>query len=199
MQVQEFNSDWPVAHTNMASIYNAQGDLEAAEAALNRSLEIQPKWVPGMVNLAELYRVTGRDEDAALLLQRALDVAPDNAEAIYAQALWQVRDGQYEQAIASFFKAVELRPRSLEYAFTLAIALNDTGNPRAAVDVLRSANERFGEDPQILNALLTYLIKLERYEDAIPYAVELLSQNPDDRRLNQLLTDLMIRTRTTEN
>ncbi|MDA1073878.1 MAG: tetratricopeptide repeat protein [Proteobacteria bacterium] len=199
MKVQTFNADWPQSHTNIAAIYNAQGDIGAAEEALNESLRIEPRWVPGMINLAEIYRVTGRDSDAALLLQRALDVAPDSAEATYALALWQVRDGRYEPAIKSFRRAAELRPDALEYAFTLSVALNDTGDPEGAIEALLEAHERFGEDPQILNTLVTYLVKAEQYAQAIPYAVELLSQNPDDRRLNQLLTDLMVRTRAPSN
>ena len=136
------NSDRAEALTNRALVRRAQGDLAATEADLRRALEQNPSWVPGLVNLADLYRSTGRDLLAGGLLLQAMTLAPQSSQVQVARALWQVRQGDLSQAVATLALGYGQRINASS-GYVYAIALNSAGKPDeaiAAIDELLAAD-----------------------------------------------------------
>jgi Tfp pilus assembly protein PilF len=136
---QELNADRPEAHTNVAMILGARGDAMGEQAALERALAIEPRWIPALVNLADLYRRTNRDAQAGVLLERAVSVDPPSAEAAYAYGLWLVRQDRPEQALRYLALAHELSEGARDYAYVYAVALHSSGATDRALIVLDTA------------------------------------------------------------
>ena len=139
MATQRFNADRPEAHTNMAAVFTAIGDLQSAEAALETARELAADWVPALVNLADLYRVTGRDAAGGELLDRATSLVPESPEVKLARALWLVRQDRDNEALPLLEAAVRLAPDHPRYAYVYAVALHSSGRSASALEVLDAA------------------------------------------------------------
>ena len=172
-QVQALNAERPEAHTNLAAIHAAIGDPDAAEAALQDALAIEPNWIPALVNLADLYRASNRDVAAGPYLARAAATDPPSSAAAYAYGLWFIRQGQSARALEQLQRAYELDPDHLRNAYVYALALNNTGEGHAAVDVLERSLQRFGDHRATLEALATISRDVGETEAALNYAKRL--------------------------
>ena len=154
-RVQELNAERPEAHTNLAVIHNALGDSEAAQAALERALAIEPGWIPALVNLADLLRASGRDVEGGRHLAEAARVRPPSADAAYAYGLWLVRQGQPARALEQLRRAHELDPEHLRNGYVYALALHNAGDGGAALAILEESLAKFGGHRATLEALAT--------------------------------------------
>jgi len=186
LQAQALTRDFPATLVNIASAYSAFGDWQQAQVNLDEALLLQPDYVPALLNLVDLYRATLRDVQAEPLLQRALAVAPESADAAFSYALWLTRQKKPATALEYFRRAAELAPADIRYGYTLAIALNDSGDSQAAIDRLQTMQARWPQNDTILSALITILRDQQRFEEALGYLEILLQRNPANPQLQQL-------------
>jgi tetratricopeptide (TPR) repeat protein len=130
-----YNADVAEGQSNIASVHLALGDVPAAEAALQASLELNPQWVPAMVNLADVYRATGRDARGGELLDTALQLMPDAPDVLLAKALWLVRQGQTQSGLPLLEQAWRTVPENPRYAYVYVVALHSVGRSAEALQV----------------------------------------------------------------
>lgn len=182
---QTSNLDFPETLTNRAVAQFTMGEFTAAEASLERALEIQPTWVPALLNLADLYRATQRDEQAGALLEQAQEIVPAAADPIYSYALWLTRSQRSSEALAYFEQAVALEPSNIRNTYAYAIALNDQKQATRAIDLLIVLTARFPDDQAVLTALVTMLRDEKRFEEAVIQLDRLIDLRPDDQNLRQ--------------
>ena len=64
IESQEVNADRPEAQLNLGNFYLAKNQLEKAEQAYNKAIQLDSAFVPAYINLADLYRVRNRDAEA---------------------------------------------------------------------------------------------------------------------------------------
>ncbi len=70
-------------HLNRAVIFSDCLRQEAAaESALRKALELNPRYLPALLNLANLYEDVGRREDALAQYEALLTIAPNHCEAL---------------------------------------------------------------------------------------------------------------------
>ena len=167
------NAERADAHTNLASLRTALGDLDGARAALGDALAREPDWIPALVNLADLHRAAGRDAEGGPLLARAVAVAPSSSEAAYAYGLWFIRQGQPARGLEQLRRAHDLAPRHLRNGYVLALALNAAGESDQAIAMLERALARFGGHRVLLVALATFHRQRGELAAALGYAVRL--------------------------
>jgi predicted CXXCH cytochrome family protein len=129
-------ADGADGQTAIASVELALGRPDAAAAALERALRVNPSWVPALVNLADLHRARGRDVLAGPLLERAETLAPESVDVLLARALWLVRARRTPEALDLLGRARGLDPGHGRATYLLAVALNSTGEPARALDAL---------------------------------------------------------------
>lgn len=130
------NADRAEAQSNIAALDLAQGNIIAAEQALNSALALNPQWVPALVNLADLYRDTNRDALGGALLEKALTVVPESPDVALAKGFWLVRQRRTDEALVALERAWSSAPEVPRYAYTYAIALNSLGEPTKALEVI---------------------------------------------------------------
>jgi Flp pilus assembly protein TadD len=126
------------------------GELEKAERAFRRVLELDPSNVSARHNLGTIYIYLNRPEDAADQLRQALDVDPGYPRAHMNLGIAYLRLGRAEEALVSLRQAVELLPGDFEVRYLLAAAYAETGRKEEALRAVAKALAIRPEEPRAL-------------------------------------------------
>jgi len=140
------------AWSGLALVRRFQHDLDGAEQAWDRALEINPHHVESRVNLARLELETGHDPRAALAhLNHAIDYDPKNPEAHELRGKVFLALGRKDEALADFEAAATLQPDRFESVYNEASLLARM-RPREALPhlqrTLRLAEQLAPRDPR---------------------------------------------------
>lgn len=116
----------------------ATNDLDGAQRAFRRALDLQPTYANAMLGLAEIAARRGRPDEAAKLIDDAVRAEPDNAHAHASIGRLQATRRQFKEAEASLKKASELDPKLIRAKMDLADLYATTFNkPREALALYR--------------------------------------------------------------
>lgn len=124
----------PDAHHILALCHAKAGDVEQAEKAFLRALELASQHPMILVNYAVMLRSAGQLEKAIEVLRRATDAAPGFAKAWNELGLTALHAGDQQQARLALERAVELQPDSAQAWHVLGNAAHATGDLDAAED-----------------------------------------------------------------
>ncbi len=108
----------------------------------------------------------GHNERAVILLERALKRAPHFVAIQYLLGVAQIRQKQYEPAIANLRKAVEAEPANVDYLFSLGEALM-AEHPVDAIPYLARAVNLGSKNPDAYTRLSTLLMDARNPEAAL--------------------------------
>jgi predicted CXXCH cytochrome family protein len=175
---------------NIGVLYAETGRFEAAEAAYEAAIRLEPGAVAGRVNLADLYRGLGRDAEGEILLREAVEQQPDNADVHYALGLLLVRRGQHAAAAESLERAWRLAVDNSRYGVAYALVLDSQGDLAGATEVLRQVERRHPRDPSVLSAMVQGFRKAGDLSTALEYARRLADLMPADRGVRALVEEL---------
>ncbi len=115
----------------------AAGRLDAARAALERSLRIYPKSVDAHLALARLLERTGDVPGAIRELEAALALQPSRRDILAALGSSYARIGRLDQAVACLRQAAEQAPEDVQVWRDLATVLLKRQQHTEAVSALR--------------------------------------------------------------
>ena len=190
--IQTLHRDMPGVNLQLGLFLQNRGDLPAAERAYREALHLNPQLLPARLNLADLLRSLQREDEAREQLQAALATAPDSGPALHAMGLLETRAGNREQALAYLQQAATLERQGIRHRYVYAIALHDSGEPRAALSQLQAIQRAVPGDEGVLVALATYSEALGARERALHWAGELLRAAPDNPAYKALYQRLAI-------
>ena len=164
--------DWVVHQYRGRLLYGASRFQEAVDE-WERARELTPDNVLVLRNLSAAYHMIDRVDDAAAALQRALEIRP--AATIYTN-LGTLRffQGQYQQAVTSFERAVEMNPTYYLYWGNLADGHRWVpGHEKQATEAYARAGQLAAEaltktpdDLEVRASRAVYLVKAGRRDDA---------------------------------
>jgi predicted CXXCH cytochrome family protein len=186
------HADMPGIQLQVGTFFAAQQQPQAAEQAYRRALQINPQLLPALLNLADLYRAMGRDDEAREALLKAVAIAPREGAPHHALGLLETRAGNQALALQSLQQAAQLEESGVRYRYVYAIALHDSGQAPAAIDLLKELSRDAPDNPDLLMALATYCQGAGRISEARRYAqklTELMPENAGFRQLYQSLQD----------
>jgi tetratricopeptide (TPR) repeat protein len=89
----------------------AEWDFHAAEAALRRAIELNPRDPYAQMGYADVLRITGRAAKAKVELARALTLDPSNAKLRVQNALHLYDDGRCAEVAREADEALTLQPK----------------------------------------------------------------------------------------
>jgi predicted CXXCH cytochrome family protein len=178
------------AHANLGALYAQRGEVDEAERAYRRALELEPRYVATYVNLADLYRQSGRDVEGEDLLRRALESEPDDGDLHHALGLLLVRQKREREALIELETAAGLSPKEPRYSFVFAVALHSTGQVSRAIEILEAAHRRLPADRDILFGLAAFCRDAGDLDSALRWAKRLVELAPGDPRARGLLAEL---------
>ena len=149
IQVQEMNGDRPSSHLNLGVIYVQQGQLDKAEKAYRKAIDLEPVYMLSYVNLADLYRQQGNDQAGEAVLRHALEINPHAAEVHQSLGFLLTRTQRQREALDHFKKAMEVRDDNPYMSYIYGLALNDAGNAEEAFRIFKKALLQFPYDRDI--------------------------------------------------
>lgn len=101
--------DHPIGHLNLGAVLWHQNDLGGATSAIQRALTLDPRLVQAHVNLAVMYAEREQFTEALQHLELSVQITPD-AAAYHNIGIIQRRQGNRQQALEAFNKALDLQP-----------------------------------------------------------------------------------------
>ena len=128
-----FNTD---ALLGLASIAGNQGDLNGAERHYRRALELDPQNASALAGLASIRQPGGPSESQ---LKFELARAPDSAPLRFALGNQYGNQGRWDEAQQAYFDAFSLDGRNADYAFNLAVSLDQLEQSKQAITYYRKA------------------------------------------------------------
>ena len=134
----------------------SQGDLEQAEALLERSRELDPTDPEVHYDLGLVHRLAGRPAAAEAAYGRALELRPDYPEAKNNLASLLQGQGRTAEAVRLWREAIAADPDFVPARLSLAWLLAtdpDRRDGAAALALAREAHGLAGEEPRVLEAL----------------------------------------------
>lgn len=135
---QNIDADRAAALTNLAGLAIREQRLQDAENLLKTAIAREPYYIPASVNLADLYRALQQESDAGRVLQNAMQRVPNNADLMMSYALWLVRSGNINAAVAQLKTATQ-HTQDPHIFYLYAVALNQIGKTGEAFSVLDKA------------------------------------------------------------
>ncbi|HZG50630.1 MAG TPA: tetratricopeptide repeat protein, partial [Pyrinomonadaceae bacterium] len=138
-----------------SSIYGKQRDAQQAEAALRRTLELDPGFVPALNALGSLYVNTNRPDEAIAEFRRMGERRPDDPTPY--MLIGMVEDGRknYDASTEAYRRALTLNAENAFAANNLAwnYAEYGKGNLDEAVRLAQGVVQKFPDEPGYADTL----------------------------------------------
>lgn len=169
----------------------APADLERAERALARALELAPENPQVLMLAARAARQAGDLDAAAAQLDRLRRLEPGNVEVLLQQALLAERMGKIESALALAGQAAEQRPSTslLLNVSDVFARLGKTAEARRHIDrALERSPRSFGALSRLAQLELTGA----NFERAAALYAQLVERSPEAAEQTNLGTALMM-------
>jgi len=186
VNAQELNADRPEAHMNLGLLYARENHFDQAEAELKTALSLDPNFAPGAVNLADLYRGVNRDEEGERVLRDAIKRSPADASLQHALGLLMVREKRGAEGLELLGAAARGDPGNARYVYVYAIALNDAGKTKGAIEALESSIKSHPYDRDSLAALVNFLQQTGNSSRALTYARRLDELEPGNSEVRRM-------------
>ncbi|MDO8542945.1 MAG: tetratricopeptide repeat protein [Opitutaceae bacterium] len=159
----------PLAHFMLAGAHERAGNITAASASYEQTLELKPDFSIGHEHFAELLLRQGRRHDAIAHLSSALRLQPQYADAHANIGNAYLAEGRFSEAVGHLERAAELAPDVPMTRYHLANALAAAGLQDEAVGAYAAALRL---DPVMAEAhfnLANVLLELRRAPEAIAH------------------------------
>jgi tetratricopeptide (TPR) repeat protein len=129
----------PEPYFELASAYQAAGQLDRAAATYREALRVDPQYPAAMLGLGAVLRQSGQLEPAAGAFESAAHAAPDNPKAWNELGQVDLDLGRAALALAALKKSIALAPEAPQPHNGLGIVLAQSGNFPAAEAEFREA------------------------------------------------------------
>lgn len=178
-QLLKLNPESAVPYNLLAQIELDRHNLEAAEARLRKSLELDPSPFEIRYALALALAWQARTFDALPLLQQLIREEPDRVDVRIELARALRATQQYEEAAAQWAQVCAVLPDLPEHRRAYAACLLASGDLDAARREARQAADQDGDSPASLTLLADVAEVADRPEEAIAELQALIDQADD--------------------
>lgn len=155
LTIQKYISDRPEGYLNQGIVLAATGRTTEAEQIYLLGLKRFPKFIPYYGNLADLYRSQKMETKSKEYLDEGLSIQSTNGSLHYALGLWYIRNYDEASGMNELKKAAELEPLNASFVYGYAIGLESTHEAAKALRLLENFISKHGNDPLILNGLIS--------------------------------------------
>jgi tetratricopeptide (TPR) repeat protein len=172
----EVSPDNFLAHNNLAIALAAEGKSEEAKAHYLAALRSNPSCAEAAYNLGLLCACEEKPVEAMEYLGQTIRLNPSFAVAYYWRAVVQTTQKQFEEAIADYRRALELRPDLVEALNNLAwiLAANTDARFRDGHEAVRLAERACDltkyQTPFFIGTLAAAYAEAGRFPEAIKTA-----------------------------
>jgi tetratricopeptide (TPR) repeat protein len=174
----------------LAEFFLVHGDFKSSEQLLSVAQAKQPATDRFLIDLARTEAGLGQLNEAQSTLESVLERTPESLDALVAAGQVAKQQSDWAAAAEAFSLAAKLAPDRPDILYGLASAqLYDN----QAASALKTAEELHSLAPRDLRS--TYLLALalfgvKKWEEAKPFAGQVLTVHPEDREMNLVLADI---------
>ncbi len=165
-------------------------DLESADAASRRALELAPSLPEGHASRAVALSLAGRQAEAEREFEVAARLDPGRFEVHYFRAREAFTQGQPERAVRYYEEAMRARPEDYQSPLLVAQIYEDLGRPADAAAVRRrgmqAAEEHLSRNPDDVRAIYmiaNVFVALGERQRGLEWAARALALEPGDGML----------------
>ncbi|MEI7472113.1 MAG: cytochrome c3 family protein [Chitinophagaceae bacterium] len=170
IQVQENMSHRPEGYFNRAILQASIGNTVSAEQLYLNCIKIFPGFMPSYNNLIDLYREQGREVEGKKIIDKGLIRNPTSGYLHYGLALWYIRQKQNAIAMKELMTAAKNAAADPQIIYGYAIGLFSSGDSEKAIKLLELYISKYGNQPQILDGLISMNQDLNRPAQAGKYS-----------------------------
>jgi cellulose synthase operon protein C len=174
----------------LAEFFLAHRDFKSSEQLLTLAQSKQPSTDRLLVDLARTQAGLGQLDEAQKTLEGVLERTPDSLDAFVAAGHVASQQSDWAASAEAYSRAAKLAPERPDILYGLVSAQLYGNHTNGA---LANAQKLHTLVPDDLRA--TYLLALaefgvKKWEEARPYAEQVLSARPNDREMNLVLADI---------
>jgi len=164
---------------NLGLIYSLQGNHEAALAAYDKVLVINPRDLATLVNKSSTYNDTKKYLLALETLEKVIQLSPEIPEAWSNRGIALNNLNLHEEAIESYSKAIRLRPNYYEAWSNKSVPLSKL---KRFLEASESCEQALSINPDYAEGFYNKgnaLKELKRFDEAITHYDKAISLKPD--------------------
>jgi tetratricopeptide (TPR) repeat protein len=150
------------AHNELARLYTAAGDIDAAVDHCREAIAIAPYLVDAYYQLGRLLARQGRTEEAQRVLARFQELSKINEDV-----------DRYEHQ-------VQVSPDNVASLFELAKVYRRQGRDREALETVSKAVQIDPDEPALQKALAELLLQADKPDEALRASERAIALRPDD-------------------
>jgi len=170
------------------------GDVEGAETALEKAIELDPGAMSAYGQLSRIYAGTGRMDETIALYENVLKLQPENPVAHHFLAVLYEMTGRQDEAVEHYELALEYDPSNGETKNNLAYVLAESGGDLdRALKLAQEAKAAMPDSPSAADTLGWVLYKRGVSSAAVGYLRESVQlAGPNDPALGEIRTHLAL-------
>jgi predicted CXXCH cytochrome family protein len=182
-------SMFPTGRMMMGDLQSRLRNYAEAEQDYLVALKMDSLLVPARMNLATLYDLIGQPQKALDQLKIAAMLEPANAEVQYYLALAYVAVNEWDAAVKCFglATATTTNPRVF---YNYGLLLQQLKRDGEAEKIYRRGLALDPENRDLNYVLALFYYQRQRSAEALPYALRLMQQSPQDPNVQQLVQAL---------
>jgi tetratricopeptide (TPR) repeat protein len=166
-------------HSNLGTVFQAQGKLDEAAACFERALALRPDWAEVHSNLGNVLQTQDKLEEAAACHERALALKPECAEACSNLGIVRQCQGRLDQAVSCYERALALQPDYVDAHNNLGTALLEQDRVEEAVAHYERALVLKPDYPSAHNNLGNALLRQDKMDEAQAHFERAVALKPD--------------------
>lgn len=166
-----------------------EGDTLAARTLFRQAITLDSTYAPAWFHLSSIASA-GEDSLATEWAHKAYRL--DSLNKWYGQHYGQrlLMEGRYDQARKLFVRLSTLDPANPDHFRILALLYQQAGMPYSAIDMLDSAEVRFGKTPLLGDMKRLLLIQTGQVDKALTEAIEMAEAVPYEVENHVILGDM---------
>jgi tetratricopeptide (TPR) repeat protein len=166
-----------------------KGDYKEAAVRYEAIVKTLPSFYEAYFDLGMCYSQTGRLTDAEAAFRKYLAIQPASADGRASLGVLLLAEGHHREAIPELEEAIQIDPTMTEARKNLASAYLQESDPKAAVAVLRPAENE--KDEQVLVLLALALEQTSAYAHALEAVNRALALLPGDSQAIQIKQEIL--------
>lgn len=125
------------AHYQLGLVYEATGDLPAAETAYRAATQLNPAFPDALNNLSNVLRQLNRTQESREALERVLQISPSHPQALFNLAQLELDAQKFQESEHFLRRALIAAPADLKILKLLARVLHQAGRHDEAAKTYR--------------------------------------------------------------
>lgn len=174
----------------LSEFFLAHGDFKSSQQLLSLAQEKQPSTDRFLVDLARTQAGLGQLGEAQKTLESVLERTPESLDALVAAGQVAKQQSDWAASAQAFSLAAKLAPERPDILYGLASAQLYDNQTNSALKTAQKLHSLVPDDLRSTYLLALALFGVRNWEEAKPYAEQVLTVHPADREMNLILVDI---------